>query len=232
MNETKFTNIIFSKSFDELLEGYKRSISLIKHIDRDAYKEIINCFKYLKENSPQELVNFQNLIKQYWQDKDNKLLLFELHSFNFIGEDPTQLSKNITLLPTQKLYKIAISAREDKNGLIKNFDLICTKRKMNINEVESRNDYIISPIFDEILEQLNEGKENEFCVYSKYIHNNISDWGSIKISDYTLYMAKNGQLKANVKTSYGLNHYKEILKTKNIKDNTMDKFLNHYANKR
>ena len=217
MNRTEFIDIMNSKSFDELLEGYKRSISLIKQIDKEGYKEIINCFRYLKENCPQKLVEFNNLIKQYWEDKSNKRLLNEIYFFHFIPDNPTEAAKHLNLLPTQKLYNMSIQTLVIENGSVEAFDIVCIKRKKNINEVESKNVYVITPVFNETLQLLNENMNQGFNIYTKHIHADVSSSLNFKTMDYTLYKSSDGKLKTNVRISDP--RHDDKTKTKNIKSN-------------
>lgn len=202
--KNEYEELLETKTFEEMMEGYKRAILLIKKIDKEGFNEIKNCIKYLKAKCPNKLDEYKELLKALWEDQDNQELQEKVYRFEFLSDE--NVYENINYL---KLFF-------GTNGYYIELDdwdmLTFVKTGVYLISNEKNYCYVIAPIFDEILDDLNDNIEEGYQFYSKEKSTQIfaNDWN--KEIEYTLYKDKDGKLKVNIS-----DFDKEKPKTKTIK---------------
>lgn len=60
----------YGYTFDDLIDGYKRSLKLIKKIDRNAYNKIMEIAKFYQATQPDKYNQLANALKEHFLDDD------------------------------------------------------------------------------------------------------------------------------------------------------------------
>lgn len=187
MIDTKYIDIINSKSFDELLEGYKTTLSLVKKIDKDGYKDIIKSLKWIYKNRKKEFEEMITLMKNYWENKNEENYM-KLYHFG-INEELEEI--NIKEKPFST--DVEVYLEEFPNVEIeRSRDYILGMYKSTVHSV--------TPLFKEIIDCLPVEPNSMHHAFEFYIKG--KDWDiNMACNDneyyYKLYKSKEGNLMVN-----------------------------------
>lgn len=61
----------YGYTFEDLLQGYQRSLKLIKKVDRPAYNKIVKIFKYYQATQPDKFNQMLEALKEHFLDEEN-----------------------------------------------------------------------------------------------------------------------------------------------------------------
>ena len=187
---SEFEKILESKTFEEMMEGYKKALYLIKKIDKEGFNQIIKCIKFLKAKCPEKLKEYTELLKRFCEDQENSELEQEVCNFQFFDNE---LFENVN--PLKFVFGISVY-----NITFYDWDMLDFEKHSGfLGNGEKNATYSIAPIFDEILDDLDDNIENGYPFYIKSKEIDIGNLDIENEKEYTLYKDKNGNLKVNIK---------------------------------
>lgn len=170
----------YGYTFEDLMEGYDRSLRLIKKIDWQAYNKIIKIINYYQTEYPEKFDEFLKNLKEHFLDDDNMDKYINLTNARlFNGGKDT----NVNMFTQHKLGLVEASS----------WDMLevsqITVFPFEICEKEAT--YTIAPIFHDY-KNIEIGFEKGIPFYEKNIeHDLVGGIGTEKEFEYVLYKDNN-----------------------------------------
>jgi len=174
----------YGYTFNDLLEGYDRSLRLIKKIDRPAFNKIIKIIVYYQTEHSDKFDKFLEALKDHFLDDENFDKAINLTTARLVNGGKVT---KVNLFTQHKLGLIEASV----------WDMLdisqITVFPFEIAEKEAT--YTIAPIFQDY-KNISSGINEGIPFYTKNVEREImQNFSTEKEYEYVLYKDENGSFK-------------------------------------